>query len=102
MTIVSLIMLAVGTFAMKAAGPLAVGGRELPPHVRRVAELMPAALLAALVANQTFASGTVLVFDARAIGVGAAALAVAMRAPFALVVLIGAATTATIRFLGWA
>ncbi len=102
MMIASLVALAVGTYLMKAIGPLAAAGRDLPPRGRQLAELLPAALLAALVANQTLAAGAELAIDARIAGVAAAAVAVALRAPFGLVVLTGAAVTALVRLVGWA
>jgi branched-subunit amino acid transport protein len=100
-TLVALGLLAVGTYLMKAVGPVASAGRALPPGLARFADLVPAALLAALVATQTFVSGTTLTLDARAAGVGAAALAVAAKAPFPLVILLGAGVTALVRLAGW-
>jgi branched-subunit amino acid transport protein len=100
-TLVALGLLAIGTYLMKAVGPVASAGRALPQGLASFADLVPAALLAALVATQTFVSGTTLVLDARAAGVGAAALAVMAKAPFLLVVLIGAAVTAVVRLVGW-
>lgn len=100
--ITALLVLAVGTFLMKAVGPFVAAGRELPAWFERLMGLLPASLLAALVAVQTMGSGTSLALDARAIGVAAAAVAVLLRAPFGAVVLIGAAVTATVRWLGWA
>lgn len=97
----ALVVLAVGTYAMKAVGPVLTGDRELPPVVTRLTELLPAALLAALVATQTVADGTALSVDARLVGVGAAGVAVWLRAPFGVVVLVGAAVTAAVRFAGW-
>jgi uncharacterized membrane protein len=101
MTWVAMGVLAVGTYAMKAVGPIASAGRQLPPRLRTLAELLPAALLAALVATQTVGDGTSLTLDARVVGVGIAAAPVALRAPFALVVLLGALATAGTRLLGW-
>jgi uncharacterized membrane protein len=100
-TWVALGVLAAGTYVMKAVGPIASAGRQLPPRLRSLAELLPAALLAALVATQTVTDGTSLTLDARVVGVGIAAVAVALRAPFALVVLLGALGTAGVRLLGW-
>jgi uncharacterized membrane protein len=94
-------VLAVGTLALKAVGPVAAAGRELPPRLELFVDLLPAALLAALVANQTFADGTTMSVDARVVGVAVAAVAVALRAPFALVVLLGAGVTALVRLAGW-
>jgi branched-subunit amino acid transport protein len=97
----ALIVLAVGTLVMKGVGPVAAAGRELPPLVARLTTLLPAALLAALVATQTVAGPDGLTVDARLVGVGAAGVAVMLKAPFGIVVLVGAAVTAVIRFLGW-
>jgi uncharacterized membrane protein len=101
MMMLALGLLAVGTYVMKAAGPLAASGRELPATVRTLAELVPAALLAALVANQTVIDGAAMTLDARIVGVAVAAVAVALRAPFAMVVLLGAGVTALVRLTGW-
>jgi len=84
-----------GCYALKLAG-LSVPRRLLDgPRARRVALLLPVALLAALIATQTFAGG----LDARAAGLAAATLAVVMRAPFLVVVAAAAATTALLRLL---
>lgn len=100
-TIAAMLVLAAGTYAIKAVGPFAAAGRQLPPTLARLTDLLPAALLAALVATQTVADGARLTIDARIVGVGAAAIAIALRAPFGFVVLIGAAVTALVRLLGW-
>jgi branched-subunit amino acid transport protein len=71
--------------------------------VERVADLIPVALLSALVAVQVFADGTELTVDARAAGLAAAAVALVLRAPFLVVVIVAAATAALLRlaFPGW-
>lgn len=97
----ALLVLAAGTFVMKALGPVVLAGRELPPLLTKLTQLLPAAMLAALVATQTFSDDTALTLDARVVGVGAAGIAVWLKAPFALVVLIGAGITAGVRLLGW-
>ena len=101
MIVAALLVLAVGTYLMKAVGPFAAAGRELPAWLDRLANLLPAGLLAALVATQTLVDGAELVVDARLAGVAAAAVAVALRAHFGLVVLVGAGVTAAVRALGW-
>ena len=68
--------------------------------VRRVAGLLPVALLAALVAVQTFAVGQALVIDARLAGLLAAVVALLLRAPFLAVVVIAALTAAVLRATG--
>ena len=65
------------------------------PVVRRVADVIPVALLAALVSVQVFARGSHLTIDARAAGLAVAVVALLLRAPF-LVVVIAAATTAAL------
>ncbi len=99
--LVALAVLALGTFALKAVGPVTTTGRELPPPVARLTRLLPAALLAALVATQTVGDGAALTLDARLVGVGLAVVAVALRAPLPVVVVVGAAGAAITRALGW-
>ncbi|OIK24454.1 branched-chain amino acid transporter AzlD [Streptomyces malaysiense] len=70
------------------------------PVVRRLAALLPVALLAALTAQQTFAQGHALMLDARAAGLGAAAAALVLRAPFLVVVGAAVLVTAGVRALG--
>jgi branched chain amino acid efflux pump len=90
----------IGTMAIKAAGPVLLGGRPLPGPVQRVVALLAPALLAALVATAAFGSGNALVVDARAVGLGVAAVAVALRAPILAVVVAAAASAALVRLLG--
>ncbi len=90
----------VGTIAIKAAGPVLLGGRPLPERTRDVIALLAPALLAALVATTTLADGRALVLDARIIGVAAGAVALLLRAPVLLVVIIAAAAAAVARLLG--
>ena len=92
-------VLTVVCFAIKAAGPVALGGRELPRAAERLIVLLPAALLSALVVVQTFASGRELVLDARAAGLAAAVVAVALRASVLVVLLVAAVTAAALRAL---
>ena len=96
-TIVVLLGLSLGTYALKAAGPLVLGGRSLPATLDRVAARLPAALLAALVVVSTIADGRDLVFDARVVGVAVAGVALRLRAPFVVVVLAAVAATALVR-----
>ena len=92
-------VLTVVCFVIKAAGPVALGGRDLPPAAERLIVLLPAALLSALVVVQTFASGRELVLDARIAGVAAAIVAVALRASVLAVLLVAALTAAGLRAL---
>ena len=86
-----------GIYSLKAAGPLLLGGRPLPRWLLSATMLLPAALLAALVAVSTFASGKHLAVDARLVGVLAAAIALWRRANFIVVVLVAALATAATR-----
>lgn len=70
------------------------------PRVARVSALVTVALLAALVGVQTFTSGGHLVVDARLLAVAVAAVALALRAPFVVVVLLAAVVAAVVRALG--
>lgn len=70
------------------------------PLVNRIMAGLPVALLAALVAVQTFDAGRAITLDARAAGLLVAVLALALRAPFLLVIVIAAGTAAGLRALG--
>jgi branched-subunit amino acid transport protein len=94
---VTIAALAVATAAIKAAGPLALGGRPLPTPVVLVISLLAPALLAALVMTQTFAENGDLVVDARAAGVAAAAASIAVRAPLVVTIVAAALVTAGVR-----
>ena len=85
------------TIALKALGPLVIGGRALPRPVLGVVALLAPTLLAALIVTQAFADGRHLVLDARAAGLGVALVAVAHRAPVLVVVLLAAAPAAQAR-----
>ena len=88
-----------GCYAVKLAG-LSVPRRILDhPRVRRIAALLPVAMLAALVAIQTFSTGHDLVIDARLAGVAAAVVAIRLRAPFLVTVAVAAAVTALLRLV---
>ena len=89
----------VGCYLLKLAGLSMPGSVLEHPLVHRVADLIPVALLGALVAVQVFASGTALTVDARVAGVAAAVVALLLRAPFIVVVLVAAATASLLRLL---
>ena len=92
-------VLTVICFVIKAAGPVALGGRDLPRWADRLIVLLPAALLSALVVVQTFSDGKELVLDARAAGLAAAFVAVLLRASMLIVLLVAALTAAGLRAL---
>ncbi|WP_142059115.1 AzlD domain-containing protein [Pseudarthrobacter sp. B4EP4b] len=71
------------------------------PRMSRVAGTMTIGLLASLTVVNTVASGQSLAADARLGALAAAAIALALRAPFLVVVVLGAGTAAVLRMLGW-
>ena len=95
------VVLVVGmaTIALKAAGPVLAGGRELPQGSARVVNLLAPALLAALVATQAFGSDQALVVDERGAGLAVAGVAILLRAPLLVVVGAAAATAAALRLV---
>jgi branched-subunit amino acid transport protein len=97
MTWTLIILLAAGAYFFKVLGLVVIGDRPLPPVLDRCLALIPAALIAALILKDTFSVGQHLQIDARAAGVGSAAVAAWRRAPLILVIVIGAAVTAAVR-----
>ena len=94
---VTIVTVALASAAIKAAGPVLVGGRELPQGANAVIALLAPALLSALVITETFGEDRHLVLDERAIGVIVAATALALRAPVLVAVALAALTTALVR-----
>jgi len=101
MTTVWIVVLVVGlvTMALKAVGPLLLGGRQLPTRLLAVVGLLGPALLAALVVTQALGEDDGLVVDERLAGVAAGAGALALRAPLLAVIIVAAAVTAAQRAL---
>jgi len=97
MTWTLVLWLAAGAYAFKFLGLVVIGSRPLPSPLERCLDLVPAALLSALVITNTFAIGKDLVIDARLAGVAVAIVAASRRAPFVVVVFLAAATTALLR-----
>lgn len=94
-----LIVMTIGTFALKSAGPLVLGDRALPARVQQVVDLLPAALLAALAVVSTVGDGQTIVIDARLVGLVVAGLALWRRAPFVVVIVLASTATALIRLI---
>jgi len=95
----TIVALAVVMAAIKGAGPLLVGNRALPEWAPRVIALLVPALLTALVVVGTVAEGDRLVVDARLAGVGVGAVALLVRAPLVLALVLAVGTTALVRAL---
>ena len=70
------------------------------PRALRINTLIPIALLSALVAVQTFGVKSVLVIDQRVAGMAVAVIALALKAPFPVVVIGSAAASALVFHLG--
>ena len=88
-----------GCYLLKLAG-LMVPVRVLErPRVAQVADLIPVALLSALVAVQVLSTGPELTLDARAVGLASAVVLLLLRAPFLVVVFGAALITALVRVL---
>lgn len=91
-----------GTYITKLLGFVLPSRWLETPSLRRLTGILPITLLAALVAVQTFTSGQEWVLDARAVGLGVAIIALVLRAPFLIVVLVAAVSAALLRSIGWA
>jgi branched-subunit amino acid transport protein len=98
---IAVLATAAGCYALKLAG-LTVPERVLgSARVRRFADLVPVALLAALAAVEVATAGPAITIDAaRLAGLGAAVVALLLRAPFLVVIIAAAAVTALLRAAG--
>jgi branched chain amino acid efflux pump len=94
-----IVVLAVGaaTVASKAAGPVLVGRRQLPPKLQSCIDLLAPVMLIALVVTQTFGGEEEIEVDARVVGVGAALIALAFRGPVIVAMAVAALVTALLR-----
>ena len=101
MTWTIVVVLAAGVWGQRFLG-MYVGGPVLSryPALGKLASLIPAAVVMAVIVQLTVAAGTSLVLDARLAGMAAAGVLVWRRAPFVAVVLAAAVVTAAIRALG--
>jgi uncharacterized membrane protein len=95
----TILLVAMASAAIKAAGPLLLGDRQLGPRATVVVASLAPALLTALVLVDTITAGRRLVVDARLAGVAAAGIALLLRAPMLLVLAVAVATTALLRML---
>jgi branched-subunit amino acid transport protein len=86
----------IGCYLLKLAGLSVPAAWVEQPWVARVVDFVPAALLAALVAVQAVTSGNDLVLDGRLVGLAVAAVALALRAPFIVVLVLAGAAGALV------
>ncbi|MBD7918852.1 AzlD domain-containing protein [Cellulomonas sp. Sa3CUA2] len=96
----ALLLAGLACLVIKLAGHVLPEHWLAQPRVARVAALVTVALLSALVAVQTATSGSQVVVDARLPALAVAAVALVLRAPFVVVVVLAAATAAGLRLLG--
>lgn len=96
----TVIAASLGCYLLKFAGLSVPASWVEQPWVARVVDFVPAALLAALVAVQTFTSGRELLVDGRTAGLAVAAVALALRAPFIVVLLLAGAAGALAHVVG--
>jgi branched-subunit amino acid transport protein len=95
---VTIALLTIGTVAIKAVGPITLGGRELPDRLAGVVALLAPSLLAALVIVDTLGGeDQTLSVDERLAGLAAAGCALAARLPLVVVLVIAAGVTAGLR-----
>ena len=97
---ITIVVVALVSAAIRAGGPILLGGRELPTSANAVVVLLVPAVLTALVVTETFGEDGRLVLDEKAIGVAVAAVALALRAPVLLAVALAVVATALARALG--
>jgi Branched-chain amino acid transport protein (AzlD) len=97
---IAVVAVGAATIAIKGVGPLVFAQRPLPGALRVITPLLAPCLLAALVVGQTLGSGRSLTIDARVPGVIAAAVALMLRAPLPVVLVLAAAVAAGARALG--
>jgi branched-subunit amino acid transport protein len=87
------------TALIMAAGPVALGGRDVPPRLIGVITLMAPVLLAALVLTSTFAVENHWQVDAHTLGVAAGGVILVRRGPLMLAVAVAVGVTALLRLL---
>ena len=91
--------LALVTAAIKATGPIVLGGRELPVQFLGVISLLAPALLAALVVTATLADGKELAVGEHTVGVAAGGVVAWRTGSIIWCVIVAAAVTAGLRAL---
>jgi branched-subunit amino acid transport protein len=85
------------TAIIKGIGPVALGGRDIPPRLTGVITLMAPALLAALVVTSTFAVGDRWHVGAHTVGVAVGGLVLLRRGPLIVAVVLAVVVTAGLR-----
>ena len=94
---VSIAVVSVASFLMKAAGPVLIGSRDLPRPLLAVIALLAPAILASLVVVGTLSEEGRLTVDAQTAGVAVAGAAFVLRLPMLVAITLGALTAALLR-----
>lgn len=95
----AVVVASIGCYLLKLAGLSVPAAWVEQPWVARIVDFVPAALLAALVAVQGLTAEDRIVVDGRLAGLAVAALALALRAPFIVVIVLAGATGAGVHLL---
>ena len=97
---VTVLVLFVITVALRVAGPITVGGRQMPDRATEVIALVAPAVLAGLIVYEAIGDpGGGVAPDERLAGIAAAAAAVLLRAPLLVVVVVAAIAAAGVRLV---
>ncbi|MEU6576099.1 AzlD domain-containing protein [Streptomyces sp. NPDC046805] len=99
-TVAVILALAVGTYAFRLVGPMLHGRLDVPARVQELASAGAVVLLVALLATGALTQGGGFAGWARPAGVLVGGVLAWRRAPFAVVVLGAAGTTALARMAG--
>ncbi|QNE20935.1 AzlD domain-containing protein [Kribbella qitaiheensis] len=100
LVLIGVLVLAVGTFSLRIAGPLLRTRFELPARMEKVMAAAAVVLLAALVATAALTDGHGAAGIARPAGVLVGGVLALRKVPFILVVVAAAATAAGLRLVG--
>ncbi|MDQ2585305.1 AzlD domain-containing protein [Saccharothrix yanglingensis] len=100
MTLTAVLVLAAGTYAFRLAGPLLRDRLTLSDRVKALMSTSATVLLFALVATSTLTKGQDFAGLALPVGVLVGGVAAWRGAPFVVVVVLAAATTAVLRLAG--
>lgn len=100
MTILSIVVLTLGSWGQRLAGAFALGPvLSRRPVLRRALDLIPAAVVSAVILQLALTRAGAVVLDERLAGMAVAAVLVWRRAPVVAVVVAAATTTAVLRAL---
>lgn len=100
MTLGVMFAIAAGTYAMRLAGPLLRGRVEFSPELEKLMSIAAIAQLGAFAVTSAVFEGSAFAGWARLLGVAVGAVLAWRRAPFWLVVVAAAGTTALLRLAG--